>query len=139
MATTLLCILSLTFNLNAQETTIVETFNKTDEDKEDEKSGIFLSCSVRTFPTFTIVVLALMFGSFGVYILVIYVVSWSIFYLSVENHSCLFQFRFTSLCGIPAKLAPLSQLMRGKSKTNRHPLAHFFPRLAPASHDCFGF
>lgn len=72
---TLVCILSLTFNPNVQESTPVEVF--TGNEDEIEKSGISLYCSVWTFPTFIAVVTSLMFGSFGVYIPVIYLVSTS--------------------------------------------------------------
>ena len=70
----LVCILGVSYNPNVQETTRVESFNNT-EDGRDEKSGISLYCSVWTFPTFTVVVTSLMFGSFGMYIPVINLVS----------------------------------------------------------------
>ena len=77
MATTytLVCILSLTFNPNVQESTPVEAF--TGNEDGNEKSGISLYCSVWTFPTFTVVATSLMFGSFGMYIPFIYLVSTS--------------------------------------------------------------
>ena len=43
----------------------------------------------------------------------------------------LFLFCITTLCDWLIKLAPLSQPIRCKTKTNRASLACFFPRLAP--------
>lgn len=65
------CILSLNFNPNVEETTVVEDFDpKTDNIKQEVgiKSRISFYCSVWTFPVYTFVVISLMVGSFGMYI-----------------------------------------------------------------------
>ena len=49
--------------------------------------------------------------------------------LSVEINLRLLWFCFTTLCDLLAKLAPLSQPMRNKTKTNRDFLARIFLHL----------
>lgn len=74
----LVCILSLTFNPNVEEKTIVENLNPAEINDEAERggrSGILLYCSVWSFPAYTIVVTSLMFASFGMYIPFINLVS----------------------------------------------------------------
>ena len=63
----LVCILSLAFNPNVENIVQVETIANNENDAEQRK-GISLYCSVWTFPTFTVVVVSLFFGSFGMYI-----------------------------------------------------------------------
>ena len=48
-------------------------------------------------------------------------------------------FCITTLCDWLIKLAPLSQPIRCKTKTNRASLAHVFPRLAFVTCICFEF
>ena len=60
------CFLSLAFNPNVEDITSVETINNHVDG--DGKKGISLYCSVWAFLTFTVVVVSLMFGSFGMYI-----------------------------------------------------------------------
>ena len=48
-------------------------------------------------------------------------------------------FCITTLCDWLIKLAPLSQPIRCKTKTNRASLARVFPRLAPVTCICFEF
>ena len=67
------CFLSLAFNPNVEDITSVETINSHADG--DGKKGISLYCSVWTFLTFTVVVVSLMFGSFGMYIPYINLVS----------------------------------------------------------------
>ena len=70
----LVSILSLAFNPNVEN--IVQVDTKTNNGNEvKERKGISLYCSVWTFPTFTAVVTSLMFGSFGMYIPYINLVS----------------------------------------------------------------
>jgi len=69
------CYLSLAFNPNVEDITSVETINSHADG--DGKKGISLYCSVWTFPTFTVVVVSLMFGSFGMYIPYINLVTFS--------------------------------------------------------------
>ena len=59
------CFLNLAFNPNVEDITSVETINNHVDG--DGKKGISLLCSVWTFRTFTVVVVSLMFGSFGMY------------------------------------------------------------------------
>ena len=54
----------------------------------------------------------------------------------VERLLC---FCFTTLGDWLAKLAPLSQPMRSKTRTSRDLLAHIFPRLAPVTCIFFEF
>ena len=54
--------------------------------------------------------------------------------LSVESYSRLLWFCITTLCGWLTKLAPLSQPMTSKIKTNRVLAARVFPRLHGASY-----
>ena len=67
----LVCILSLNFNPNVVETTMVKEV-KAEALNMGQKAGIKGSissyCSVWTFPVFTFVVISLMVGSFGMYI-----------------------------------------------------------------------
>lgn len=81
----LICILSLAFNPNVEKKettdTNVQNAEKAEEEEEEEgkgKKGISLYCSVWTFPTFTTVVISLVFGSFGMYIPYIILVSLSL-------------------------------------------------------------
>lgn len=76
----LICILSLAFNPNVEkkETTDSNLQNAEKADEEEGKKGISLYCSVWTFPTFTTVVISLVFGSFGMYIPYIILVSLSL-------------------------------------------------------------
>ena len=46
---------------------------------------------------------------------------------------CLLWFFFITLCNWSKRLAPLSQLIRSNTKTNRDLLACVFPRLAPVT------
>ena len=86
---TLACLLSLSFNPNVQETSSEENVvnnnnnnnnsdenNKNNQNKVEEKeeSEIALYCSVWKFPTYTFVVMSLIFGSFGLFIPIIYLV-----------------------------------------------------------------
>ena len=74
----LVCILSLSFNPNVEETTVVEKFNTEENNKEEirnEKTGISLYCSVWRFPAYTVIVTSFMFASFGMYIPYINLVS----------------------------------------------------------------
>ena len=72
----LVCFLSLAFNPNVEGITPVETIaNHGNGNEVEERNGICLYCSVWTFPTFTVVVISLMFGSFGMYIPYINLVS----------------------------------------------------------------
>ena len=48
-------------------------------------------------------------------------------------------FYITMLCDWLIKLAPISQPIRCKTKTNCASLAHVFPRLAPVTCNCFEF
>ena len=75
---TLVCLFSLTFNPNVEETTIIEDFNPETNNTDNEvevKSGMSFYCSVWTFPVFTVITISLMFGSFGIFIPFIYLVS----------------------------------------------------------------
>ena len=72
----LVCFLSLAFNPKVEGITPVETIaNHGNGNEVEERNGICLYCSVWTFPTFTVVVISLMFGSFGMYIPYINLVS----------------------------------------------------------------
>ena len=67
----LVCILSLNFNPNVVETTMVKEVKAEALDmgqKAGIKGSISSYCSVWTFPVFTFVVISLMVGSFGMYI-----------------------------------------------------------------------
>ena len=67
----LVCILSLSFNPYVEEITTVESLNTQRSNKEevrDEKTGIFLYCSVWSFPAYTVIVTSLSFASFGMYV-----------------------------------------------------------------------
>ena len=67
----LVCILSLSFNPYVEEITTVESLNTEKSNKEeerDEKTGIFLYCSVWSFPAYTVIVTSLTFASFGMYV-----------------------------------------------------------------------
>ena len=70
----LVCILSLAFNPNVEAIAPVETITN-NGNKVEERKGISFYCNVWTFPTFTAVVISLMFGSFGMYIPYINLVS----------------------------------------------------------------
>ena len=70
----MVCILSLAFNPNVENVTLVETIASNGNNAERRK-GISLYCSVWKFPTFAVVVISLMFGSFGMYIPYINLVS----------------------------------------------------------------
>ena len=50
-----------------------------------------------------------------------------------------FWFRIATLCDWLKNLAPLSQLLRSKTKTNRVLIARGFPRSAAATCICFKF
>ena len=74
----LVCIFSLSFNPNVEETTIVEKFNTEENNKEEirnEKTGISLYFSVWLFPAYTVIVTSFTFASFGMYIPYINLVS----------------------------------------------------------------
>ena len=51
----------------------------------------------------------------------------------VESNLPLLWFCITMLSDWFKNLAPVSQLIRSKTKTNRDSLAHVFPRFAPAT------
>ena len=74
---TLVCLLSLTFIPNVEETTItvVDLNLETNSRDNEVKSGICFYCSVWTFPVYTFVTISLLFGSFGMYIPYINLVS----------------------------------------------------------------
>ncbi len=61
------------------------------------------------------------------------------FHLSVESKLRLLCFCITTLSDWLKNLAPLSQPIRIKTKTNRDSLAHVFPRFVPATCICFEF
>ena len=69
---TLVCILSLSFNPYVEEITTPENSNTVVKNSNDEvrdyKTGIFLYCSVWSFPAYTVIVTSLTFASFGMYI-----------------------------------------------------------------------
>ena len=73
-------LLSLSFNPNVQENSAEENVdnennNKDDDGSDHNKSNIIaMYCSVWRIPTYTFVVVSLMFGSFGIYIPFIYLV-----------------------------------------------------------------
>lgn len=73
-------LLSLSFNPNVQDNSAVENVNNENNNKDDDGSDnnksnlIAMYCSVWRIPTYTFVVLSLMFGSFGIYIPLIYMV-----------------------------------------------------------------
>ena len=69
----MVCFLSLAFNPDVEDTTTVETLNNHVD--EDGRKGIYLYCSVWTFPTFTLAVISFTFASFGFYIPYINLVS----------------------------------------------------------------
>ena len=78
----LVCILSLNFNPNVEETTVVEDFDpKTYNIKQEVgiKSRISFNCSVWSFPVYTFVVISLVVGSFGLFIPLISLVSIHLF------------------------------------------------------------
>ena len=72
---TLVCILSLTYNPNVQKITHSKLLSSSEDRASDKRSGISLYCGVWAFPTFTASVLSFMFGSLGMYIPYIYLVS----------------------------------------------------------------
>ena len=76
---TIVCILSLTYNPNVQKRTEIEFINNNDDTERGKRSGISLYCSVWTFPTFAASVMSFVFGSFGMYIPYIYLVSFFAF------------------------------------------------------------
>ena len=80
---TIVCILSLTYNPNVQKTTEIEFINNSEDTERGERSGISLYCSVWTFPTFAASVMSFVFGSFGMYIPYIYLVSFRFAFLHV--------------------------------------------------------
>ena len=80
----LVCVISLAFNSNVENITLVETI--TNNGKEENKSkGISLYCSVWTFPAFTVIVISLTFASFGMNIIYINLVSRCIVYFSPKS------------------------------------------------------
>ena len=74
----LVCLLSLTYNPNIDETPAEENFNNSINKDEDDSimnnNKIAIYCSVWLFPTYAFVVISLMFGSFGIYVPFIYLV-----------------------------------------------------------------
>ena len=72
---TLVCILSLTYNLNVQKITHTKLLSSSEDPASDKRSGISLYCSVWAFPTFAASVMSFMFGSLGMYIPYFYLVS----------------------------------------------------------------
>ena len=72
---TLVCILSLTYNPNVQKITHTKLLSSSEDPGSDKRSGISLYCSVWAFPTFAASVMSFMFGSLGMYIPYIYLVS----------------------------------------------------------------
>ena len=70
----LVCILSLAFNPNVEAITLVGT-TANNANEVEQRKGISFYCSVWTFPTFTAAVISQMFGSFGMYIIYINLVS----------------------------------------------------------------
>ncbi|XP_068729970.1 monocarboxylate transporter 8-like [Montipora capricornis] len=75
-------LLSLSFNPNVQDNSAAENVNNENNNKDDDGSDpnksniIAMYCSVWRIPTYTFVVLSLMFGSFGIYIPFIYLVKY---------------------------------------------------------------
>ena len=61
------------------------------------------------------------------------------FQLSVESNPGLHWFCFTRLCDWSRKLAPSSQPIRRKTKTNRDLVTRVFPRLRPVTCIYFEF
>ena len=74
----LVCLLSLTYNPNIDETPAEENLNnginKDENDSTMNNKKIAIYCSVWLIPTYTFVVISLMFGSFGIYVPFIYLV-----------------------------------------------------------------
>ena len=74
----LVCLLSLTYNPNIDETPAEENLNNSINKDEDDSimnnNKIAIYCSVWLFPTYAFVVISLMFGSFGIYVPFIYLV-----------------------------------------------------------------
>ena len=72
----LVCILSLTHNPNVQKTAEIEVVSNGENNGRDEISVISLYCSVWKIPSFCALVASFTFGSFGMYIPYIYLVSY---------------------------------------------------------------
>ena len=59
--------------------------------------------------------------------------------MTIESNLRFIWFCITTLVDWFKKLAPLSQPIRSKTKTNRDLLSHVFPRFTPATCICFEF
>ena len=59
--------------------------------------------------------------------------------MSVESFFAIALILYCYALRLAENLAPLSQPIRSKTKTNRDLLARVFPRLAPASCNCLEF
>ena len=74
----LVCLLSLTYNPNVDETpeeeNVNNSINKAEDDSTMNNKKIVMYCSVWLVPTYAFVVISLMFGSFGIYVPFIYLV-----------------------------------------------------------------
>ena len=78
----LVCILSLTYNPNVKKTADIGVVSNSEVNGRDEISVIPLYRSVWTFPTFVASVTSFMFGSFGMYIPYVYLVSFFFLFFS---------------------------------------------------------
>ncbi|XP_015770801.1 PREDICTED: monocarboxylate transporter 10-like [Acropora digitifera] len=75
----LVCILSLTYNPNIDETPGEENVNNSINNEDDSPMNskkIVIYCSVWLFPTYAFVVISFMFGSFGIYVPFIYLIKY---------------------------------------------------------------
>ncbi|XP_029202813.2 monocarboxylate transporter 10-like [Acropora muricata] len=76
----LVCLLSLTYNPNVDETpedeNVNDSINKDEDDSTMNNNKIAMYCSVWLLPTYAFVVISLMFGSFGIYVPFIYLVKY---------------------------------------------------------------
>ena len=74
----LVCLLSLTYNPNVDQTpeeeNVNNSINKAEDDSTMNNKKIVMYCSVWLIPTYAFVVISLMFGSFGIYVPFIYLV-----------------------------------------------------------------
>ena len=91
----LVCLLSLNFNPNVQETSSEDKENNNNSDDDNSKydnskvsgekdTGISLYCSVWKNPTYAFIVISLTFGSFGLFIPIMYLVRNNIFIISKD-------------------------------------------------------
>ena len=100
---TLVCVLSLTYNPNVQKITQTKLLSNSEDPGSDERSGISLYYSLWAFPTFAASVMSFMFGSLGLYIPYIYLVS----FLPVFP---IFEYYFTATSATPTKVQSLPLL-----------------------------